>query len=90
MLLKCLEAASYEDLFHKLLASILLDESDVNLGTPHIFLAEKQLLNLASYCNCTDGIIYCVPLIVDVNDNLVLYLRLFYISFFIHIQTILC
>ena len=65
-------------MFHKLIMSSIFIE-DISkthsVGSPHLLVAEKQLLLLATYPYCTDGILYAMPLIVEANGQLILYLR---------------
>lgn len=49
-------------------------------GTPPLLVCEKQLLSLATYPKCTEGILYTMPLVFNVNGANILYLR--YISFY--------
>ena len=75
MFLKCFEATQLENLFQQHVMSCILETETQTSGTPHLLVAEKLLLNLATYPNCTDGILYSIPLIFEVNGEIVLYLR---------------
>ena len=55
--------------------------------TPYLLAEEKSLLALLAYPNCTDGVLYCLPYLFDVSEDLVLYVRykLLIIFFLIHV-----
>ena len=72
ILVKCVEAADLERKFQSILKECLCDASG---GTPQLLVGEKQLLSLATYAHCTDGILYGLPLIINVNGENHLYLR---------------
>ena len=47
-----------------------------SMDTPYLFTMEKNLLSLSSYPDCTDGILYAMPIVIDIgDDNKVLYVR---------------
>ena len=71
-LTKCVEAAGFERTFQSVLKECLCDAPG---GTPQLLVGEKQLLALATYAHCTDGILYGLPLILDINGENHLFLR---------------
>ena len=73
--MKCTEAASFEGLIQNLIKESVFDPALPSCGTPHLVLAEKQLLSLATYSKCTDGILYATPLIFEVKGENHLYIR---------------
>lgn len=78
LLLQCEEVLKIEEYFQEILKSAILLE-DISkthaISTPHLLVVEKQLLSLSSYRNCTDGILYGLPFILEWNGKVVLYIR---------------
>ena len=77
-MLQCQDALKIEIHFQELLKSAILFEhlSKTHVvSTPHLLIIEKQLLNLSSYQNCTDGILYGLPILFEWNEKTVLYIR---------------
>ena len=54
------------------------DKSKSNI-TPQLFTGEKHLLSLSSYPDCTEGILYSMPLLYQKNNRTTLFVR--YVSF---------
>ena len=75
ILTKCSEAILIEKTIQSKIRESIFDPELPSSGTPHLFLAEKQLLSLATYPRCTVGIFYVMPLIFEVNGKNHLYLR---------------
>ena len=44
------------------------------VSTPHLFIVEKQFLNLSSYQNCIERIFYCLKILFQGNAKMVLYI----------------
>ena len=62
------------------------DACSTSVATPYLLTAEKHLLALSTYPDCTDGILYGLPLLFDVGEDLVLYVRyVLLIAFLIHV-----
>ena len=72
LLSKCLEAASLDMLYQKILSDSI---TDLQSQTPPLILCEKKLLTLSSHVGCTDGILYAMPLIAELNGERHLYIR---------------
>ena len=51
------------------------DRCSTSVVTPYLLTAEKKLLALLTYPNCTDFILYCLQLLFDVGEDLLLYVR---------------
>ena len=51
------------------------DACSTSVVTPYLLTAEKNLLALSTYSDCTDGMLYRLPLLFDVDEDLVLYVR---------------
>ncbi|XP_066918896.1 uncharacterized protein [Clytia hemisphaerica] len=77
-ILKCGQAAAVDIFVQNLLQNAILDEENQeNKKSPPLLVGEKQLLNLATYENCTNAILYVVPLVVELNGENNLFLRCF-------------
>ena len=71
-------------------ASEVADTCSTSAVTPYLLTAEKNLLALSTYPHCTYGILYCLPLLFDVGEDFVLYVRyVLLIAFFITCSFIL-
>uniref|UniRef100_A0A7M5WYX6 SWIM-type domain-containing protein n=2 Tax=Clytia hemisphaerica TaxID=252671 RepID=A0A7M5WYX6_9CNID len=51
--------------------------TDLQSQTPPLILCERKLLTLSSHVGCTDGILYAMPLIAEINGERHLYIRCF-------------
>ena len=75
----CVSAVKLENLIQSVIKDAIFCDymcgKDASMVTPHLLVAEKNLLTLSSYPDCTDGIIYALPLVFDVNDEKYLYVR---------------
>lgn len=72
LLSKCLEAASLDMLYQKIISDSI---TDLQSQTPPLILCERKLLTLSSHVGCTDGILYAMPLIAEINGERHLYIR---------------
>ena len=62
------------------------DACSTSVVTPYLLTAEKNLLALSTYPDYSDGILYCLPLLFDVGEDLVLYIRyVLAIAFLLHV-----
>ena len=62
------------------------DRCSTSVVTPYLLTAEKELVALSTYPECTDFILYCLPLLFDVGEDLLLYVRyVLPIAFLIHV-----
>ena len=81
LLSKCNDAIVVEINVQDILKASLPSTSEVadacstSVVTPYLLIAEKNLLALSTNSDCTDGILYCLPLLFDVGEDLVLYVR---------------
>ena len=85
LVLHCQDALSIEHHCQELIKSAILFEDLAKthvISTPYLLVIEKQLLSLASYENCTDGILYGLPLIFEFNGEMILYIRSVKFPFF--------
>ena len=57
------------------LTSEVADACSTSVVTPYLLTVEKNLLALSTYPDCTDGILYRLPLLFDVGEDLLLYVR---------------
>ena len=92
LLSKCNDAIVVERSVQDILKASLFSTSEVadacstSVVTPYLLTAEKNLLALSTYPDCTDGILYCLPLLFDEVGGLVLYVRyVLLITFLIHV-----
>ena len=92
LLSKCNDAIVVERSVQDILKASLFSTSEVadacstSVVTPYLLTAEKNLLALSTYPDCTDGILYCLPLLFDVGEDLVLYVRyVLHIAFLLHV-----
>ena len=101
LLSKCNDAIVVERSVQNILEASLFSTSEVadacrtSVVTPYLLTAKKNLLALSTYPDFTDGILYCLPLLFDVGEELVLYVRyvlliVFYFVFFYLDETDLC
>ena len=81
LLSKCNDAIVVERSVQDILKASLFSTSEVadacstSVVTPYLLTVEKHLLALSAYPDCIDGILYCVPLLFEVGENFVLYVR---------------
>ena len=79
-IMKCGEAAALDMFFHDRLKAVVLNENHKEeKKSPPLLVGEKQLLNLAVYEECSDAIFYVMPVIIEVNGENNLFLRLEYV-----------
>ena len=75
LLSKCNDAIVVERSVQEKLKASLFSTSEV-----------ADALALSTYPDCTDGILYCLPLLFDVGEDLVLYVRyVLLIAFLLHV-----
>ena len=82
---RCLFSASIEyEIQSTIKNSISLDDApkDMRIQTPYLFSLEKTLLALSTYSECTDGILYAIPIIVDLEDGSYIYVRYVFLLVF--------
>ena len=78
---KCNDAIVVERSVQDIIKASLFSTSEVadscstSVVTPYLLTVEKNLLALSTYPVCTDGILYCLPLLFDVGEDVVLYVR---------------
>ena len=72
LLEKCCSAIKLEMVFQTILLGGI---SDGKNETASLFSAEQSLLKLATYNECTNGIMYNMPFLFEEGDNLYLYVR---------------
>ena len=66
--------SSIDDILSPNIQTESSDKSKSNI-TPQLITGEKNLLLLSSYPDCTEGILYSMPLIYQKNDRTVLFVR---------------
>ena len=71
-----------------LLAGITTGKGDID--TTSLFVAEQSLLKLATYNDCTNGILYAMPFLFEEGDELYLYVRWEHILkyFYFHVKNV--
>ena len=80
-LLKRNDAIVVERSVQDILKASLFSTSEVahacstSMVTPYLLTAGKNFLALSIYPDCANGILYCLPLLSDVSQDLVLYVR---------------
>lgn len=75
---KCSRAINIEAQLQELIKPMVCKKikDGQSMDTPYLFTMEKNLLSLSSYPDCTDGILYAMPVVVDIgDDNNVMYVR---------------
>ena len=92
LLSTCSDAIVVERSVQDILKTSLFSTSEVadacstSVVTPYLLTLEKNLLALSTYPDCTDGILYRLPLFFDVGKDLVLYVRyVLLIAFLLHV-----
>ncbi|XP_057292633.1 uncharacterized protein LOC130621360 [Hydractinia symbiolongicarpus] len=73
MLGMCLPAVNLENKFQ----TYIKEAIDTDNSTPQLIVAEKKLLLLSTYTDCTDCILYGLPLVFEIDSKYYLYIRYF-------------
>ena len=78
MINQCIDAMKIQyEVDQVLEKNILVESANQNKSsvTPPLFTAEKNLLLLASYPDCTEGILYSMPLLLQSKNTVTLLIR---------------
>ena len=84
MIQRCADAMKIQyEVDHVLEKNILVESANQNKSSvaPPLFTAEKNLLLLASYPDCTEGILYSMPLLLKSNNFVTLLIRFVSLQF---------
>ena len=88
MLRLCDFAIKFEINAQDTISSIALDHSvfkDNKIESPYLVTSENNLLSLASYNDCTNGIVYALVLKFSLENQDMIYVRYYWCSSLLHI-----
>ena len=75
---KCLDAMKLQQEIDQILEeSLVIPSNEKTSCTPHLLVGEKNLLSLASYPDCTQGVLYAIPLILQLRGTTIFWTPIF-------------